>query len=115
MGGYHNDVTTTAAGDPSSGTAHPSSISAASDLTGDSADTATYAAASWNSAGSGTAGARNFGTDMQNPALVYADYDGMGTGTDYCASFPATVPGSDPPVTLTCGSALVGGAANQDR
>ena len=58
------------------------------------------AGTSWNNATGGTAGAWNFGTTSQNPALVYADYDGTG-GTDYCGMYPAKIPGTD--IDLECG------------
>ena len=40
----------------------------------------------WNAATSGTLGAWDFGDSNQLPALRYDDYDGTGTGTDYCGS-----------------------------
>ena len=102
----NNDVTTSAAGDPSSGTDYPSGVSSAAALKGDSTEPATYAGASWDSESDGTKGAWNFGTDTQDPALVYADYDGSG-GTDYCSTFPATVP--ETTIPLVCGTTLLGG------
>ena len=63
------------------------------------------AGTSWNSATGGTAGAWNFGTSSQNPALVYADYDGGGT-THACNKYPSKIPGSS--TNLNCGSSLVG-------
>ena len=62
--------------------------------------TAGNAGASWN-----TAGAWNFGTGNQNPALVYADYDGGGA-VHACNKYPSKIPGTT--TTLTCGSTLVG-------
>ena len=56
----------------------------------------------------------DFGDNTQNPALKYADYDGG--GTDYaCSNYPSTIPGISPSTTLTCGTTLVGGNANQGR
>ena len=83
-----------------------------------SATTATYAGASWNNASTsftigtitlvfGTLGAWNFGTTEQDPALVYADYDGTSSGIDYCSMYPATLLGTS--TTLTCGSTLLPG------
>ena len=107
----NNDVTTSAAGDPSSGTAHPSGVRSAANLTGDSTAATTYAGASWDSESDGTKGAWNFGTNMQNPALVYADYDGAGTAFPLCTNnnggFPEHVPGTT--ITLECGTTLIGG------
>ena len=66
----------------------------------------------WNPATSTTAGAWNFGTPTENPALVYSDYDGT-AGTDYAScsddngGFPDTIPGTT--TMLTCGTTLVGG------
>ena len=77
----------------------PSGVSTAAGLRADNAG------ASWNST-SYTAGAWNFGTSSQNPALVYADYDGSGS-TYACSDYPATIPGTS--TTLTCGSSLLGG------
>ena len=62
--------------------------------------TATNAGASWNSVPGGTAGAWNFGTTSQNPALVYADYDGSGN-TYNCDNYPDEIPGTT--ITLRCG------------
>ena len=65
----------------------------------------------WNSASSTDAGAWNFGTPTENPALVYSDYDGT-AGTDYAScsddngGFPDTIPGTNIP--LVCGTTLVG-------
>ena len=87
------------------GIAHPSGVSAATGLT------LANAGAVWNQATSNTAGAWDFGTSSQNPALVYADYDGDGTAFS-CADFPATLIGGAP---LICGTTLVGGAAEHGR
>ena len=107
----NNDVTTSAAGDPSSGTDPPSGATSAAALKGDSTDATTYAGASWDSGSGGTKGAWNFGTTRQNPALVYADYDGAGTAFPSCSpnngGFPEHVPGTT--ITLECGTTLIGG------
>ena len=91
--------------DGDDGTAHPSGVSAATGLT------LANAGAVWNQAASNTAGAWDFGSSSQNPAPVYADYDGAGT-TYSCADFPATLIGGAP---LICGTTLVGGAAEHGR
>ena len=70
----------------------------------------------WNNSSENTRGAWNFGTAEQNPALVYADYDGTGSGTDYCSTYPAKIPGSA--IDLICGTrnaSLVGGSTAQNR
>ena len=41
----------------------------------------------WNSASSGTLNAWDFGDNTQLPALVFNDYDGASTGTDYSVLF----------------------------
>ena len=58
------------------------------------ADEATdYVGAAWNAAASNTLNAWNF-TELDTPALMYADYDGT-TGNLYsCDIFPATIPGT---------------------
>ena len=61
--------------------------------------TAANAGTEWDDAGEKTKGAWDFGTNMQAPALRYADYDGAG-GVDYCAMFP---------VGTICGSTLLPG------
>ena len=63
------------------------------------------AGSEWDDTNSNTKGAWNFGTSGQAPALKYADYDGAGSGTDYCALFPAKIPGTDD--ALTCGTSLL--------
>ena len=65
----------------------------------------------WNAASSTGAGAWDFGTDMQNPALVYSDYDGT-AGNKYpsCSNAEGlflTIPGTT--TQIDCGSTLVGG------
>ena len=93
-------------GAPSNGTGGhngtpPSGVTTASRLT-----EINTPAASWNNAGNDTLGAWNFGTTSQDPALVYADYDG--TGNIYgCNRYPLTIPGTS--TTLTCGSSLLRG------
>ena len=104
------------------GTALPDSVTSAADLKDDSTDTTTYAGARWNSAADNTLGAWHFGDNMQDPALVYNDYDGA-TRTTFpsCSTnnggYPSTIPGISPSTALTCGGtpSFVGGAANQDR
>ena len=41
----------------------------------------------WNSGDSNTLNAWDFGDGNQPPALLYNDYDGLSTGTDYCTRF----------------------------
>ena len=71
----------------SDGSSKPRDVSTAADLT------AANAEASWNSTDTLTSGAWDFGTDVQIPALNYADYDGAGTVFD-CSQFPAGVCGT---------------------
>ena len=57
------------------------------------ADEATdYVGATWNAAGSNTLNAWNF-TELDTPALMYADYDGADAFYS-CDIFPATIPGT---------------------
>ena len=63
------------------GTGKPDGVTSATDLT------AANVGSSWNSASSSTLGAWDFGGSAQPPALVFNDYDGAGTGTDYAALF----------------------------
>ena len=53
----------------------------------------------------------NFGTNHQNPALKYNDYDGSAPGFPSCmpgnGGFPTTIPGTS--TELECGITLVGG------
>ena len=65
----------------SDGTPRPTGVTSAADLT------AANAGGSWNSASSSTLGAWDFGGSAQPPALVFNDYDGVSTGTDYAALF----------------------------
>ena len=93
------------------GTAYPSGVSSANGLaTGNAGST-------WNDASNNTAGAWNFGTASQNPALVYNDYDGAGTTFASCTSdnggYPTTIPGTT--ITITCEITLVGGSTAQGR
>ena len=69
-------------------------------LKGDSGDATTYAGVSWDRDTDSTKGAWNFGSNSQNPALVYADYDGTSSGIDYCSMYPSTI---------TCGTTLLPG------
>ena len=62
--------------------------------------------ARWNDADEKTKGAWDFGNNSQTPALKYADYDGA-SGTDYCALFPAKIPGTN--TTLICNTSLLPG------
>ena len=55
--------------------------------------TAANTGATWNGADTNTLGAWDFGTDVQIPALNYADYDGVGT-VFACSQFPAGVCGA---------------------
>ena len=70
---------------------------------------ATYAGATWDSADSNTLNAWDFGSNTQNPALRYADYDGDGvTGVTYdCDMYPATIPGTTTPIV--CNETLLPG------
>ena len=65
----------------SDGTPMPTGVTSAAGLT------AANVGSSWNSASSSTLGAWDFGGGAQPPALVFNDYDGAGTGTDYAALF----------------------------
>ena len=67
--------------DGSDGTGKPTGVTSAAGLT------AANVGSSWNSANDGTLGAWDFGGGAQPPALVFNDYDGAGTGTDYAALF----------------------------
>ena len=59
----------------------PTGVTSAADLT------AANVGSSWNSANDGTLGAWDFGGSAQPPAVVFNDYDGVSTGTDYAALF----------------------------
>ena len=63
------------------GSPQPDGVSTAAQLTADNAGS------SWDDAGSNTLGAWDFGTEKQNPALKYADYDGGGDVFN-CDHFP---------------------------
>ena len=63
------------------GTGKPDGVTSATDLT------AANVGSSWNSANDGTLGAWDFGGGAQPPAVVFNDYDGVSTGTDYAALF----------------------------
>ena len=65
----------------SDGTGKPTGVTSAAGLT------AANVGSSWNSASSSTLGAWDFGGSAQPPAVVFNDYDGAGTGTDYAALF----------------------------
>ena len=65
----------------SDGTLMPTGVTSAAGLT------AANVGSSWNSANDGTLGAWDFGGGAQPPALVFNDYDGVNTGTDYAALF----------------------------
>ena len=65
----------------SDGIPMPTGVTSAADLT------AANAGGSWNSANDGTLGAWDFGGSAQPPAVVFNDYDGASTGTDYAALF----------------------------
>ena len=71
----------------SDGSAKPAGVGAVADLTADNAGT------TWNSAADNTLDAWDFGTNVQIPALNYADYDDSGTVFD-CGQFPAGVCGT---------------------
>ena len=77
------------------GDAHPAGLGSISDkaekvnaLTAPGGGADTDVDARWNDAGESTLNAWDFGTSNQPPALKYADYDGVGSGEDYCALFP---------------------------
>ena len=74
------------------------------------------AGAQWNQASSLTMDAWDFGTDMQPPALKYADYDGdgtdygCGTTTGTVATIPNRVPdGNGGTIAVDCGTTLLPG------
>ena len=69
--------------------ATPPATTAAGLTAGTSSNGSTNAGDEWNQATSGTLGAWDFGDANQLPALLYNDYDGTGSGTDYCALFVA--------------------------
>ncbi len=87
------------------GTERPVGVSSAMDLTAENADSA------WNSASSGTLGAWDFGDSTQLPALVFNDYDGASTGTDYSVLFArlttltALIPNQRPTTSPQIGTA----------
>ena len=56
--------------------------------------TAIKAGITWNSATNNTLGAWDFGTDVQIPALNYADYDGVDLAVFDCGQFPANACGT---------------------
>ena len=89
------------------GSAKPMGVTVASGLTAANAgmDSASPPNQIWNSATHNTLGAWNFGDSSQNPALVYADYDGSGMTTYACSNYPATIPGTTDP--LTCEMTLL--------
>ena len=88
------------------GTMRPTGVSSAAGLT------LALAGTEWNNASNDTAGAWNFGSGSQNPAVVYNDYDGA--GTDYvCGMYPTSISGTT--TDLTCGTTLVGGNSAQGR
>ena len=74
----------------SDGSTKPQGVSTAAQLT------AANAGPDWNSAVDNTLGAWDFGTNVQIPALNYADYDGAGTVFD-CNQFPAGACGTQFP------------------
>ena len=65
----------------SDGTPMPTGVTSAAGLT------AANVGSSWNSTNDGTLGAWDFGGGAQPPAVVFNDYDGASTGTDYAALF----------------------------
>ena len=78
-------------------------------LTAPDTTTTTAVGVEWNTAGSDTEGAWNFGTATDTPTLRYANYDGSGT-TYSCDTIPATVPdGSGGTTRVTCGTTLLPG------
>ena len=98
----------------SDGTGKPTGVTSAAGLT------AANVGSSWNSANDGTLGAWDFGGGAQPPAVVFNDYDGASTGTDYAALFagyttltaliPSQRPASSPQIgTATTDIRLNGG------
>ena len=90
--------------------APPMGVTSASDLT------LTTAGTQWNSADHLTLDAWDFGTDIQPPALRYADYDGAGTEygcgttTGTVATIPSVVPdGMGGTIDIECGTTLLPG------
>ena len=69
----------------------------------------TAVSAQWDDTSQKTKDAWDFGTNSQPPALKYADYDGTRSDNDvdYCALFPAKIPGTD--TDLVCGNSLLPG------
>ena len=86
----------------------PTGVTTASGLT--AMNSATDAADRWSTT------FWNFGNNNENPALVYADYDGGGSA-HACSDYPSTIPGTTTTIVCgrTTGNTLVGGAANQGR
>ena len=89
----------------------PTGVSSAAGLT------LALAGTEWNDASNDTAGAWNFGSGSQDPAVVYSDYDGAGTDYTSCTSnnggYPTSISGTS--TDLTCGTTLVGGNSAQGR
>ena len=85
----------------SDGTPRPTGVTSAADLT------AANVGSSWNSASSSTLGAWDFGGGAQPPALVFNDYDGFSTGTDYAAllTLTALIPNQRPASSPQIGTA----------
>ena len=78
--------------------------------------TNTAVAAEWNQDSSNTAGAWNFGTTAQTPALRYADYDGAGNiyGCGSASTATVVIPDSVPngmggTIDIECGTTLLPG------
>ena len=92
------------------GTNLPTGVTTASGLTALNAGTSPW----WNAASMTGAGAWDFGTATENPALVYSDYDGNTvdppTGYPSCSDANGlflTIPGTT--TQIVCGTTLVGG------
>ena len=77
--------------------------------------TAANTGRAWNSTSNNTMNAWDFGTDGQIPTLRYADYDGVnadygcGTTTGNVATIPNSVPTTNRPTTIICGTTLLTG------
>ena len=87
----------------SDGSPKPEEVGTAAQLT------AANAGSAWNDAGSNTLGAWDFGTDVQIPALNYADYDGVDLVVFDCGQFPANACGTLLPGQRSGPGGVVGG------
>ena len=96
-------------GTGSDGTPRPTGVTSAADLTAANAGAAVGIVPV-----SSTLGAWDFGGGAQPPAVVFNDYDGAGTGTDYAALFAgyttltALIPNQRPASSPQIGTATTG-------